>query len=141
MADHELLDHGTLRERLKGFGSNGRMRVVLVEPSATGRTALVTWLRDLGIEVAPFRDPHVAFLFLLVRLEEVDGVLVNGDDAPQTSRLLRRLEMLPAPVAVVTYSSRDPGRASAMAIAGGHAIHRVAPCAASAGEPGAWRRR
>jgi len=96
------------------------MRIVLVEPSATERRALSAWLGDLGIEVAPFGDPHVAFLFLLGRLDQVDGVLVNGDDEPRTSRLLARLEML-APVAVVTYSGRDPERLSAIAIAGGSA--------------------
>lgn len=100
------------------------MRIVLVEPSAPGRMALLAWLGDLGIEVAPFQDPQVAFPFLLGRLDQVEGVLVNGDDEPQTSRLLQRLEMLPAPVAVVTYSSRDPARASAMAIAGGPVTDR-----------------
>lgn len=58
--------------------------------------------RRLGIAVASFQDAHTAFLFLLGRLEDVDGVLVNGDDEPQTFRLFRRLEMLPSPVAVVT---------------------------------------
>lgn len=103
------------------------MRIVLVEPSATARTALQAWLGDLGIEVAPFRDPQIAFLFLLGRLDQVDGVLVNGDDEPQTSRLLQRLEMLPSPVAVVTYSARDPERAAAMAVACGPEIHPLEP--------------
>ena len=84
---------------------------------------LVACLRRLGLAVAPFADPHIAFLFLLGRWEDVDEVLVNGDDEPQTSRLLRRLEMLPAPVAVVTYSGRDPERAAALAIAGGSEGH------------------
>lgn len=118
MAD-ELRAHGTLRETLRTLGKNGGMRVVLVEPSASGRRSLSAWLSDLGIQVAPFGDPHIAFLFLLGRLDEVDGVLVNGDDQPRGSRLLRRLEMLPAPVAVVTYSGPDVGHAAAtIAIAG-----------------------
>lgn len=113
----ELGDPRTLRDRLEAFGKKGRMRIVLVEASAAGRRALSARLADLGVEVAPFGDPHVAFLFLLGRLDHVDGVLVNGDDEPQTSRLLQRLEMLPAPVAVVKYSGKD-GRASTIAIAG-----------------------
>jgi hypothetical protein len=99
------------------------MKVLLVEPNTSALTALVTHLRRVGIAVAPFQDAHMAFLFLLGRLEDVDGVLVNGDDEPQMSRLLRRLEMLPAPVAVVTYSGRDLEREAATAIAGGPEDH------------------
>lgn len=105
-------DHGLL------LGKDGHMRVVLVEPSAGARTALSSQLGELGIEVASFADPHVAFLFLLGHIDRTDGVLVNGDDERRTSRLLARLEMLAAPVAVVTYSGREPGRAAAIAVAG-----------------------
>jgi hypothetical protein len=117
----DVLDGATLRDGLKAFAKNGRMRIILVEPSVAGRTALSARFGDLGIEVAPFGDPHVAFLFHLGRLDQVDGVLVNGDDVVRTSRLLARLEMLAPPIAVVTYSSRDPGRAAAIAVVGGPA--------------------
>lgn len=66
------------------------------------------------------------------RLDRVDGVLVNGDDEIRTGRLLARLEVLAAPVAVVTYSGRDPGRAAATAIAGG-------PATAPEGRDLLWR--
>lgn len=72
--------------------------------------------------MAPFGDPHVAFLFFLGRLDQVDGVLVNGDDEPGTSRLLQRLEMLPSQVAVVTYSDRDPEREGAIMVTGGFEV-------------------
>lgn len=44
----------------KALRSDRRIRLVLVEPSATGRRVLSAWLGDLGIEVAPFGDPQVA---------------------------------------------------------------------------------
>lgn len=100
------------------WGASHQMNVLVIEPNATARAALAARLTDLGIGVASFQDPYVAFLFLVGRLEEVDGVLVNSDDELETSRLLRRLEVLPAPVAVVTYSGRDPERAAVMAAAG-----------------------
>ena len=125
MVDGKLPDGGNLRDRLNPFRGTGGMKVVLVEPNASARATLVARLRRLGIAVASFQDAHTAFLFLLGRLEDVDGVLVNGDDEPQTSRLLRRLEILPSPVAVVTYSGRDPERATAMAIAGGPKGHQL----------------
>jgi hypothetical protein len=98
--------------------ARGRLRIVLVDPITEGRSELLAWLAGLDIEVAPFLDPQVAFLFILGRADEVDGVLVNGDDEPQAARLLRRLEMLPVPVPVVTYSSLDPTRPPSLAIAG-----------------------
>ncbi len=57
MADGKLPAGGNLRDRPNAFADNGGMKVVLVEPSATERTVLVTRLRGLGIEVAPFQDP------------------------------------------------------------------------------------
>ena len=92
--------------------------MLVIEANAAARAELVEQLRRLGRAVAPFADPHIAFLFLLGRLENVDGVLVNGDAEPRTSRLLRQLEMSPAPVVVVTHSGLHPQRAVAMAIAG-----------------------
>lgn len=134
----ELRDLRTLRDRLEAFGKNGRMRIVLVEPSATGRRALSAWLGDVGIQVAPFGDPHVAFLFLLARLDQVDGVLVNGDDEPRTSRLLQRLEALPEPVAVVTYSGRERGCAARIAVAGRARTHPERPEPTRSEEPAVY---
>lgn len=82
------------------------MKLVLVERNATARSALGTLMRGLGVGVVSFADPNIALLFLLVRLREVDGVVLNEDDEC-ASTLLSRLETLPASPAVVTYSSRE----------------------------------
>lgn len=54
--------------------------------------------------------PRTAFFFLLARVDEVDGVLVNGDEGEWSSWLRRRLEMLSAPLPIVTYSGCNPER-------------------------------
>lgn len=119
MDEGKVPDPGTLRGLLRAFGRNGRVRIVLVEPSAAGRVMIKARLGDLGIEVLALGDPYIAFLFLLGRMHQVDAVLVNVDDEPRTSRLVQRLEVLPAPIAVVTYSARDPEREAALMVAGG----------------------
>ena len=87
----------------------GRMRVVLVEPNPDARREFVELLLRCGVVVAPFADARVAFLFLLGKLEEIDGVLVNEDD-DMPSWLRRRLDLLPAGPPVVAYSGRHPKR-------------------------------
>jgi hypothetical protein len=86
------------------------MRVVLVEPDAGARRELVAELQQCGIAVAPFGDPRIAFLFLLGKLDEVDGVLVDDDDAELPAWLRCRLDILPVAPLVVTYSGRHPER-------------------------------
>jgi hypothetical protein len=86
------------------------MRVVLVDPDLAGRAELVAMLEACGITVAPFADPRSAFLFLLARPEELDGVLVNDDDGEPSHWLRCRVEMLSAPLPVASYSGCHPQR-------------------------------
>jgi hypothetical protein len=44
------------------------MKVLLVEPDAYARTALVVCLQELGLAVAPFADPQIAPQVRAVRL-------------------------------------------------------------------------
>jgi hypothetical protein len=83
------------------------MTVVVYEPVREARAALCGQLRDLGHRVAPFTDARVAFLFLLGRLHEVDGVVVNVDAGSRGRWLIERLCLVGQPLAVVTYSEDD----------------------------------
>lgn len=124
------------------------MRVLVVEADVSVRADVVDRLLYSGLEVAAFGDPQTAFLFLLGRLEQVDGVLMNADDEPQASRLLRRLEMLGVPIAVVTYSGRDPSHETEMTIAGAPEGRRTegsvrasrSPAGPSAAHTSSWLR-
>ena len=88
------------------------MRVVVYEPGSEARAVLCEQLRDLGCSVAPFRDAQVAFLFLLGRLHEVDGVVVSVDQPRQGRWLIEHLELVRQPLAVVTYSGGDGASAA-----------------------------
>ena len=83
-------------------------QVVLFEPDGRTRSVVSEELRGVGCAVAPFADARMALLFLLGRLEEVDGAIVNVDKPGQGDWLLRRLRLVPAPLAIVTYSARRP---------------------------------
>jgi len=86
------------------------LRIVLVEPDSRERGELASLLQRSGVSVAGFPDARTAFLFLLGRGGEADGVLVNDDDAGRASWLRGRLEMLPESLAVVGYSASQPAR-------------------------------
>lgn len=83
------------------------MRVVLVDDNATARASLGEELRECGCSVLTFADARLSFLFLLAKLGEIDAVAINVDEAGQGAWLLERLEMLPVPLSVVTYSAND----------------------------------
>lgn len=100
------------RESGRGSSPNGdrRMKVLLVEPDGDLRGELAALLQRSEIAVAPFSDPRTAFLFLLARLDELDGVLVNDDEGEWSAWLRRRMEMLPVRLPLASYSGRDPAR-------------------------------
>jgi hypothetical protein len=86
------------------------MKIILVDPDLSGRTELIAMLQRCGIAVAPFADPRTAFLFLLARLEELDGLLVNDDDGGWSDWLRSRVEILSTELPVLSYSGRHPQR-------------------------------
>jgi hypothetical protein len=92
---------------------------MVVDADASTRTDVIEQLGAEGIDAASFANPDVAFFFLLGRLDELTGVLVNEDDGSRVPGLLRRLEMLPVPIAVATYSGRDAQRPVTMGVVGG----------------------
>lgn len=89
------------------------MKVLLVDPHPNRRCDLVAMLQASGISVSVFTHPRTAFLFLLARLSEVDGVLVNDDEGDWSHWLRTRVELLSAPLPVASYSARltEPGSA------------------------------
>ena len=83
------------------------MKVVVFEPDGEARVNLRNELTGLGCSVACFGDARMAFLYLLGRLHEVDGVVVNIDEPNRGTWLVRHLEVIPEPLSVVTYSTRE----------------------------------
>ena len=79
------------------------MKFVVYEPGRETRALLCEHLCALGFGVAPFGDAHMAFLFLLGRLHEIDGAIVNVGGRGNGAWLLEHLELLEEPPAVVTY--------------------------------------
>jgi hypothetical protein len=87
------------------------MKFVVYEPGRETRALLCEHLSTLGFKIAPFGDAQVAFLFLLGRLDEIDGAIVNVGDLGGPW-LMKRLGLLGEPLAVVTYCEADAERAA-----------------------------
>jgi len=83
------------------------MKFVVYEPCRETRALLCEHVSTLGFEVAPFGDARVAFLFLLGRLDEIDGAIVNVGDLGKGRWLMECVELLEEPLAVVTYAEVD----------------------------------
>jgi len=84
------------------------MRLVVVDGSPTGRGEIVDLLEVDGASVVAFSEPRTAFLFVLSKLHELDGIVVNDDEGEWSSWLRARLACLETPIPVAAYSSRDP---------------------------------
>lgn len=92
------------------------MKLVLIEPDLLARPALEALLRRLGARVVlTFAHAEIAFCFLLGRLHEVDGVVVN-EDGEAASRFLRRFGAVPASPPAATYSGRSLARAARLVL-------------------------
>lgn len=84
------------------------MKFVVYEPGRETRARLCEQLGALGFGVAPFADARVAFLFLLGRLHEIDGAIVNVGAAGEGPWLMKHLGLLAEPLALVTYGEVSP---------------------------------
>lgn len=103
------------------------MKVALVDADPFVRREIVEVLQVHGVSVASFSDPHTAFLFVLGRLHELDGVLVNDDCGRWSPWLRARVELLSTPLPVASYSGQHPERETKIS-GGAHGID-VDPCA------------
>jgi hypothetical protein len=102
------------------------MRLVVVDRSPTGRREIVDLLELDGASVMAFSEPRTAFLFVLSKLHELDGIVVNDDEGVWSSWLRARLAYLETPIPVAAYSSRNPFWVPTVSV-GGYDVGREAP--------------